>query len=380
MTYPEIAWTVMHPFFCEGLSHSSFQRIIDRVCTIPIPLSEYEDRTIVELFHGPTMAFKDIGATWMAALLGEYQQEADQDLHVLVATSGDTGGAVAAAFYQIEGIRVTILYPQNRVSLFQEQQMAGLGGNIRAIAVDGTFDDCQSLVKTAFQDQDLRRCLRMTSANSINIARWIPQCLPYIEAIRQSRIHQEPCTFVVPCGNLGNLSAGLLAQALGLPVSNWVASSNANDCFVRYLQNGIWSPKPTVHTLASAMDVGLPNNMERIHYLNGSTWNHSKDRIKGLSVSDKEIASTILQVFQQYGLKIDPHTATAWYALDKVVHHVGARPMIMGTAHSSKFDETIHSILGLPHYKAAEIKYAANKRKTMMNDFAWFKEMLLSEP
>ncbi len=380
-TYPDIVWQVMHPFFGGGLPESSFQRIVDRICSIPIPVVPLADRLIVELFHGPTLAFKDIGATWMAGILGEYQQNQNRKLDILVATSGDTGGAVASAFHKIEGITVHILYPKGKVSPFQENQIAGLGSNIHALAVDGTFDDCQSMVKKAFQDKDLRLSLRLTSANSINVARWIPQCIPYIESYRQCTTYPQERTFTVPCGNLGNLSAGLFAQKLGLPSSSLVVSTNENDSFIQYIHHGFWKAKHTIATLANAMDVGDPSNIDRVKCLLSSTWNIPRPSIRGYKVTDEEIRSTIKTVYSRFGYTLDPHSATAWQAIDtdqkegKNDH----RPLLMATAHPSKFMEIISSTVDLP--TEIETAFSSQQRKNHQfigADFNAFKEYLQS--
>lgn len=380
-SYPDIVWNMMYPFFGDGLSAASFQRVVDRVCTIPIHLVAVEDRWIAELFHGPTLAFKDIGASWMAGLLGEYQQHEDQELHILVATSGDTGGAVAAAFHQVDGIRVHILYPKGKVSELQERQIAGLGGNIQSLAIDGTFDDCQTLVKKAFLDPALRQVLRMTSANSINVARWIPQSISYIESYRQCTHYPEKRSFVVPCGNLGNLSAGLFAEALGLPIGSWVASTNENDSFVQFLHHGHSESKPLVSTLAHAMDVGNPNNLDRVSILQCSTWNISPKPMRGYCISDSDIQNCIQTVYNNHGYILDPHTATAWSALD-MDHKMNLHPhqtILMATAHPSKFIELMNRILGLsgntPHAKQSG---PYNHHQLLPQNYPMFKDYLLS--
>jgi threonine synthase len=317
----------------------------------------------------------------MAGLLGEYQQQEDHELHILVATSGDTGGAVAAAFHQVEGIRVHILYPEGKVSDLQERQIAGLGGNIHSLAIAGTFDDCQTLVKKAFIDPTLREDLRMTSANSINVARWIPQSLPYVESYRQCTHYPESRSFVVPCGNLGNFSAGLLAQALGLPVDSWVVSTNENDSFVQYLDHGHHNAKPPVSTLAHAMDVGDPSNLDRVRILQGSTWNITSQLFRGYRVTDLQITDCIQSVFRNHGLQLDPHTATAWHALDadrKLAFNPG-RPILMATANPSKFEKLMCRILG-PSGDETSISHPWEwiNHQLLPNDYSMFKDYLLS--
>ncbi len=344
----EVASEVLFPFFSDGLSKAVFQGLVEKWCRIPTPLIYFDDRIVVELFHGPTLAFKDFGAQWMALLLGEYQQMEDKEIHILVATSGDTGGAVAAAFHKVEGIRVTILYPEGRVSEQQELQMKGFGDNIHVRSIDGSFDVCQSLVKHAFNDQDLRKQIRLSSANSINIARWIPQSVYYFFTYKECSNFPKDVIFVVPCGNLGNLSAGLMAQSMGLPVSQWIASTNENDGFLTYLQKGELDPRVAKVTLASAMDVAVPNNLERIKFIQCSTWNNQQVNIFGLKTTDLQIRECIKTTFNQTGYLLDPHTSTAWHACSSWLEnnmYTTPKPILIATAHPQKFITSINNIL-----------------------------------
>lgn len=353
LSHEEIAHEVLFPYFSDGLSKGKFLGMINRWCTIPTPSVHFDDRIVVELFHGPTQAFKDFGAQWMAILLGEYQQLEDREIHILVATSGDTGGAVAAAFHNVEGVRVTILFPEGRVSEQQESQMKNFGGNINVMPISGSFDFCQSLVKRAFIDQDLRRQVRLSSANSINIARWIPQSVYYFYAYKDCHKFSEEANFVVPCGNLGNLSAGMLAQAMGLPVKQWICSTNANDGFIRYLETGHLETRQPIVTLANAMDVAVPNNLERIKFFQCSTWNIDSFNIHSHFATDNDIRNTIRSVFNKYSYLLDPHTATAWHACSGWQHQskgCGSKPIILATASPDKFKTRIAHIVNNKEY------------------------------
>lgn len=380
LSQEEIAYEVLFTYFSEGFSKGIFQGLIETWCTVPTPSIHFEDRIVVELFHGPTQAFKDFGARWMAILLGEYQQLEDREIHILVATSGDTGGAVAAAFHHVEGIRVTILFPEGKVSHQQEVQMKSFGGNINVIPISGSFDLCQSLVKRAFIDSDLRREIRLSSANSINIARWIPQCVYYFYAYGDVQLFPEAATFVVPCGNLGNLSAGLMAQAMGLPVKHWIASTNENDGFLRYLQNGTLEHETAKPTLANAMDVALPNNLERIRHFHCSTWNIDQPNIQAYRSSDTIIRDNIGTTLKDNNYLLDPHTATAWNACSEWQQHNKEyipKPIILATASPDKFKTRIDHILkGEELLTLPELPFRVNKNPD--HQFYELKEYLIN--
>lgn len=380
LSLEEIAHEVLFPFFSDGLNKGVFQQMIETWCAIPTPLVHFEDRIVVELFHGPTQAFKDFGAQWMAILFREYQQQEDREIHFLVATSGDTGGAVAEAFHKVEGIRVTILYPEGRVSEQQELQMKSFGANINVMPISGSFDECQSLVKRAFNDKDLRKQVRLSSANSINVARWIPQCVYYYYAYRDCHRFPKGATFVVPCGNLGNLSAGILAQVMGLPVEQWICSTNENDVFLRYINTGAFEKQPTKVTLANAMDVGLPNNLERIHFFQRSTWNIDQLNIECFSIIDEDIRKTIIAVIKDESYQIDPHTATAWHACSKWQSQnkvCKSKPIILSTASSDKFKTSIENIIRNKQYTREPLIHSQNT-KNVDQQYDDLKEYLMS--
>ncbi|PWT87914.1 MAG: threonine synthase [Acidobacteria bacterium] len=307
------------------------------------PLVKLEDGLyVLELFHGPTLAFKDFGARFLAALLSYYTRSNGSQLTILVATSGDTGSAVAAAFLGAPGIRVVLLYPSGKVSLLQEKQMTTMGQNVTALEVRGTFDDCQRMVKSAFADTDLATQLRLTSANSINIARLLPQSFYYFRAFAQTHDFQ-PVAFAVPSGNFGNLTAGVLAKKMGLPVSQFIAATNINDVVPEYLKTGTFRPRPSQHTISNAMDVGNPSNFARLLELYGDSHQEMSSEIIGSSHTDSETRSAIREVYDRYGYVLDPHGAVAYLAW----RTTGSKPCILlETAHPAKFSEEVESVIG----------------------------------
>lgn len=342
----ELSFHILAPYFSKDVSAYVFRKMIEEWSKLPTSVVQFDDRSILELFHGPTQAFKDFGARWTALLLEEYQRLENRKLQILVATSGDTGGAVGSAFHGKEGIDVTILYPEGRVSPEQENQMKSFGGNVETIAIPGSFDDCQELVKRAFLDLELRKVCRLSSANSINIGRWIPQSVYYFIGYRECHQYPTLATFGVPCGNLGNLSAGLLAQTMGLPVEQWIASTNENDAFIRYLSGDDGEQYYPIPTLANAMDVGHPNNLERIIPFQCSTWNNISPNIIGYRIMDRMIRETIESVREQFEYRLDPHTATIWQAVSMWLTHTKTKrdkPILVATAHADKFKSIMTS-------------------------------------
>jgi threonine synthase len=318
--------------------------MIDSAYPFSAELAAVSDRFVLELFHGPTGAFKDFGARFMGRAFSYLRRGEDKPLRILVATSGDTGGAVADGFYGVEGIFVTVLYPKGRVSSLQEKQIAGLKGNISALAVEGSFDDCQRLVKEAFSDKELSRRQVLSSANSINISRLIPQAAYY--AYAAGRV--PDAIFSVPSGNFGNLTAGLYAFKMGAPVKRFLAATNINKTVPDYLESGQFQPKPAKATLSNAMDVGAPSNFERMaaHF----SWDEMRRLILGASVSDEETRETISEVYSRRGYYLDPHSAVGWRAADKL-REAGKLPdgkalVILSTAHPAKFAETVEPLTG----------------------------------
>lgn len=349
MDFNEMAYGVLDRMFAGSLPPADLRRILDAAFDFDAPVHWVDDnRGILELFHGPTLAFKDFGARFMGRLLEYFLRNRDQVVDILVATSGDTGSAVAHGFLNTEGIRVTILYPDGKVSDIQERQFATLGGNIRALKVDGTFDDCQRLVKQAFLDDGLRGHLSLSSANSINIARLIPQTLYYFRAYAQAPGPKPRVVFSVPSGNFGNLTAGLLARAMGLPAERIVAANNANDVFTQYWHTGKFEPRPSVQTHSNAMDVGDPSNFKRILDLYGNDWQQIRADIPAYAYTDEETTAAIAALYRESGYVVCPHTAVGWLGLNEYLPHVaeGAYHIALATAHPVKFREIVEPAIG----------------------------------
>lgn len=381
-TFQEIAFQLAKTLTGDEIPEKDLRGIVQRAINFPAPVIPMEEHTfILELFHGPSLAFKDFGARFMAETMSYFNREQAQELIILVATSGDTGGAVAAGFYQTPGIRVIILYPSGKVSHLQEKQLTTLGHNITALEVDGTFDDCQALVKQAFLDADLRRRQRLSSANSINIARLIPQIFYYWEAWKQLYRTRDNIVFIVPSGNFGNLTAGLLAQKMGLPVRHFVAATNANNVVPEYLASGNFYPRPSVRTISNAMDVGNPSNFARMLDSFGSTWNIMREHISGYTFTDDQTRDVMRAVFHEKNYVLDPHGAVgylAWKAYQK--EHPDANGIVLETAHPAKFLEEVEAILDetitIPKL-LADINEKEKRAIRMKKDYAAFRNFLL---
>ena len=353
----ELGFQVTRHILQGAIPDEDLQPLVHEAINFPAPLHPLTNElSVLELFHGPTLAFKDFGARFMARLMGYLTKDDGRELTVLVATSGDTGGAVASAFHNVPGTKVIILYPQGGVSDLQEKQLTTLGGNITALEVSGTFDDCQRLVKSAFADRELSERLNLTSANSINISRLIPQSFYYFEAARQLPEGTKP-TFIVPSGNFGNLTAGLLAHRLGLPIEKFVAATNANDVVPRYLQSGQYEPRPSVATISNAMDVGAPSNFARMVDLfarpaqpdaesltDADALLEMSAHIEGLAYTDTVTRQAIREVWDKYHYAMCPHTAVAYLAAKDVT--TSGPKVILATAHPSKFLPTMEEELG----------------------------------
>jgi threonine synthase len=349
MSFQDLAYETILPF-AEGDIHDVvLQDIVYSAFTFDAPLACAGERFMLELFHGPTAAFKDFGARFMARAFAHFRRGESRPLKILVATSGDTGGAVASGFYRVEGINVCILYPKGRVTPLQERQIAGLGGNIDAIAVEGSFDDCQRLVKTALGDAELNKRLALSSANSINIARLVPQIAYYTAAAGglQIRDAARPFVFCVPSGNLGNLTAGMYAAKMGAPIDRFVAAANSNKTFPEYLESGIYTPHESIATISNAMDVGAPSNYERLsaHW----TLDELRRMILGVSISDDDTRTAISEVYRRYGYILDPHGAVGWQAASRF-YDSGALPdgscTVLATAHPAKFAHIVEPLTG----------------------------------
>jgi threonine synthase len=381
-SFQDIGFEVCQHLFQGVIPNDDLRSIIENAINFPAPVVMLDDETyVLELFHGPSLAFKDFGARFMAQLMSYFNRGNNRELVILVATSGDTGGAVAAGFYKTPGIKVVVLYPSGKVSHLQEKQLTTLGENITAIEVDGNFDDCQALVKQAFLDKDLTRNIRLSSANSINIARLIPQSFYYFEAYKQLPEDGRPVVFCVPSGNFGNLTAGLFAKKMGLPVHQFIAATNANDIVPTYLNTGEYQPKPSVPTLSNAMDVGNPSNFARMSDLFGSTWNNFKQDLKGYTFSDAQTEAAMRQVFSEYQYVIDPHGAVGILALREyqAAAKVSTKGVVLETAHPAKFLPDVERILGRKVDVPDRLAELAEREKYAVRlgaDFGPFKEWL----
>ncbi|MGL4293517.1 MAG: threonine synthase [Bacteroidales bacterium] len=350
MSLQEIAFVVASAFFGSDIEAKRLQEIVNETLNFDIPLVRVEDSIYsLELFHGPTAAFKDVGGRFMARLLGYFieKEKSQRTVNVLVATSGDTGSAVANGFFQVPGVRVFVLYPKGKVSDIQEKQFTTLGHNITALEVDGTFDDCQRLVKDAFMDHALNKEMFLTSANSINVARFLPQAFYYFYAYAQYKRQgntDEP-VICVPSGNFGNLTAGLFAKRMGLPVKHFIAANNSNDIFLQYLQSGIYTPRASVQTIANAMDVGDPSNFARILDLYEHDHEAICKDISGISYTDKQIAHTLAAVYDNEHYLLDPHGACGYQALKDMLKQ-DEKGIFLETAHPAKFRDVVEPIIG----------------------------------
>ncbi len=381
-SFQSIAFTVAQTLLGGVIQDKDLKNIIEKSIDFPAPVVKLDERThILELFHGPSLAFKDFGARFMAQLMSYFNKRNKRELVILVATSGDTGGAVAAGFYKTLGIKVVILYPSGKVSMLQEKQLTTLGENITALEVEGTFDDCQALVKQAFLDKELTKKIRLSSANSINIARLIPQSFYYFEAFKQVETNGKPLVFSIPSGNFGNLTAGLFAQKMGLPISKFIAATNANDVVPQYLALGTYKPTPSVPTLSNAMDVGNPSNFARMLDLYSSTWNNMKENIVGYAYDDTVTKEAMRSVKSTYNYVIDPHGAVGYLALKEYQKKNDAVGIILETAHPAKFLDDVESILNQKIDIPERLASLAKKKKEARlspTDFSDFKQWLLT--
>lgn len=349
-SFSEMSFNIAKNLIGNDITDKDLNQIIHQAFTFDAPLIEVGDSYILELFHGPTLAFKDFGARFMGQLSGYFLKNNDKQVDILVATSGDTGSAVAHGFYKVPGIHVTILYPKGKVSEIQEKQFTTLGENITAIEIDGTFDNCQTLVKQAFLDKELNEKLTLSSANSINIARLIPQSFYYIDAYRQLDDKSLPLYFSVPSGNFGNLTAGLFAKKMGLPVEKFIASNNANAVFTDYVHSGSFKPKPSVHTLSNAMDVGNPSNFARMMDIYQQDLDALKNDITAYSFNDEQTQKCIADYAQNYEYILCPHTAVGVLGINQFIDDEDLNPLYinaitLSTAHPIKFGEIVEPLI-----------------------------------
>lgn len=384
MSFQEMSYQVAHNFFGDDVDAESLREIVFDTLAFETPIVKVEDNIYsLELFHGPTLAFKDVGARFMARLLRYFiKREGKKQVNVLVATSGDTGSAVANGFLGVDGIHVYVLYPKGKVSKIQESQFTTLGKNITAIEVDGVFDDCQALVKQAFMDNELNQHMKLTSANSINVARFLPQAFYYFYAYAQLKRMGKENGYVicVPSGNFGNITAAIFGREMGLPVKRFIAANNANDIVYKYLQTGEYNPRPSIQTIANAMDVGDPSNFARINDLFKGDWKKISSLMSGATYSDEQIRQAMRHCYDENHYILDPHGACGYQALKDLLLD-GEVGVFGETAHPAKFKDTVESAINaevaIPERLAAFMK-GEKKSIAMSKDFSDFKTLLMN--
>lgn len=379
----EIAFRVIKPYTGNTIQEEKLYEIVKETVNFPIPLVKVDESAYtLELFHGPTLAFKDVGARFMSRCLGYFVKDRSTKVTVLVATSGDTGGAVANGFYDVDGVEVVILYPSGKVSPVQEKQLTALGKNIQALEVQGTFDDCQAMVKTAFADKDVTDKIFLTSANSINVARWLPQQFYYFFAWKQWKNKDNPPVISVPSGNFGNICAGILAMESGLPVKHFIAACNINDIVTNYLQTQQLIPRAALPTLSNAMDVGNPSNFARILEIFNNQFPDLQKRMSSFTITDEETRKTIRQVYDNYNYLLDPHGAVGYLSLKRyLADHPAAQGIFLETAHPVKFPDAVEKETGYSIPIPASVRgiMAAEKKSTVIKpNYDLLKDFLLS--
>jgi threonine synthase len=365
----EIAFTAIRQFVSDDIPDDILKEILEEVLDFDFPVVPLTDTIgTLELFHGPTMAFKDVGARFMAKCLGYFFEKSEEEVTVLVATSGDTGGAVANGFLGVSGVKVVILYPSGKVSEIQERQLTTLGKNITALEVHGTFDDCQRMVKKAFADKELKKYRKLTSANSINVARWLPQLLYYLFAFKQVQEKEQEIIFSVPSGNFGNVCAGIVAQRLGMPVRHFVAATNVNDTVPKYMETASYDPKPSTATISNAMDVGDPSNFIRIRHLYDYDFDKLKANLTSYSFTDEETRRAMRSIYEKTGYVADPHGAVGYLGLTKYQEsHPDTYGIFLETAHPVKFLDTVTSTIGKSLDLPPQIRKVMNREKHSIN-------------
>lgn len=378
----DIAYEIIRPYVGDTIPEDELKKIVSETVNFLIPLvAVTENISSLELYHGPTLAFKDIGARFMSRCLSYFVRNENKKVTVLVATSGDTGGAVANGFYDVPNVDVIILYPSGKVSSVQEKQLTTLGKNIHALEVNGTFDDCQQMVKNAFMDEELRSSVFLTSANSINVARWLPQQFYYFFAYKQWADKNNPPVISVPSGNFGNICAGILAHASGLPVKHFIAACNANDVVPEFLRTDTYAPKKAVATISNAMDVGDPSNFVRIMEIFSGKINELKQLVSGATVSDADTKKTIKTVFEEEGYLLDPHGAVSYFALNEYLrNNPRQKGIVVETAHPVKFYDVVEPVIGtkvsVPSIVEDQLKLE-KKSVLMENDYELLKKFLM---
>ncbi|MFD2823454.1 threonine synthase [Lacinutrix iliipiscaria] len=381
LSYSEIAFQAIKQFVTPEIPEEVLKTIIEETLSFDFPVIELNNHiSTLELFHGPTMAFKDVGARFMARCLGYFNQNNSNEVTVLVATSGDTGGAVANGFLGVKGVNVVILYPSGKVSDIQEKQLTTLGQNIRALEVDGVFDDCQDMVKQAFLDKDLTSKMQLTSANSINVARWLPQLFYFIFAYKQLHNTYNDITFSVPSGNFGNVCAGMMAQQLGLPIKHFIASNNANNVVTQYLKTENYQAKPSVQTISNAMDVGNPSNFIRIQEIYKNKFENLKMNLSSFSFSDTETREAMLEIYNNFNYISDPHGAVGYLGCKAYLkQHPNAHCVFLETAHPTKFLDVVEEVIKTKVALPEQIQSVMHKEKvaTKISSYEELKVFLL---
>jgi threonine synthase len=382
LSHSEIAFEAIKQFISPEIPEAILKTIVEETLSFDFPVVKLNDNiSTLELFHGPTMAFKDVGARFMARCLGYFNKDNNEEVTVLVATSGDTGGAVANGFLGVKGVNVVILYPSGKVSDIQEMQLTTLGQNIKALEVNGTFDDCQAMVKTAFLDETLTSQMQLTSANSINVARWLPQMFYFMFAYKQLHKQYDDIVFSVPSGNFGNICAGMMAQKLGLPISNFVASNNANNVVTRYLISQLYEPKPSVQTISNAMDVGAPSNFIRIQEIYKNNFETLKEHLSSYSFSDDETKEAMLEIYNNYNYVADPHGAVGYLGSKAYLkENPKAHCVFLETAHPTKFLDVVEEVIeekqGLP--EQIQSVMGREKKSVVISTYNDLKSFLLN--
>lgn len=361
----EIAYEAIKQFVAPDIPESTLKTIIEETLSFDFPVIQFNKHiSTLELFHGPTMAFKDVGARFMARCLGYFNKNNDQTVTVLVATSGDTGGAVANGFLGVKGVDVVILYPSGKVSDIQEKQLTTLGQNITALEVDGTFDDCQDMVKTAFLDDELISQMQLTSANSINVARWLPQMFYFMFAYKQLHNKFNEIVFSVPSGNFGNICAGIMAQELGLPIKHFIASNNVNNVVTEFLKTKLFQPKPSIQTISNAMDVGNPSNFIRIQEIYQNDFNRLKDNISSFSFTDEETKKAMKELHDNYNYVADPHGAVGYLGAKEYLKiNPDSHCVFLETAHPVKFLDVVEEVVQEKQNLPKQIQTVINRQK-----------------
>ncbi len=379
----DIAFRAIRPYVADSIPEEKLFQIVTETINFPIPLVRVNESVYsLELFHGPTLAFKDVGARFMSRCLGYFVKDNDRKVTVLVATSGDTGGAVANGFYDVDGIEVVILYPSGKVSPVQEKQLTTLGKNIHALEIIGNFDDCQQMVKNAFADEEIRKKRFLTSANSINVARWLPQQFYYFFAYRQWPDKENSPVISVPSGNFGNICAGILAYRSGLPLKHFIAACNANDVVTKYLETEKMGTEPVIATLSNAMDVGNPSNFIRILEIFHHQFPELKSKLSSYSITDAETVDTIREVYQQFEYTLDPHGAVGYLSLKRYIEiHPDSKGIFLETAHPVKFPTAVELATGTKPHVPLSIRDIINGNKVtvkMRPVYSDLKDYLLS--